>query len=237
LKSDKDGDASQGTREPRNVHSILLSAVVLVSAWFLLKFRVRQRPDVSGEQQDHADFKIADRTDRGARPATISSGSVFSPANRAEEEHATQERREKRERSELRVQWLTFFALVLYTAFTFLLLLQTKKATEKTGETADAAKRAADTATNQLELSERPWIQITNVQTIGNTPAIPALSFQQSIRHQQATFQLVVSVKNIGHSVADLAVRYELFFPLWKTFGTVVPVEEKRFCGGYYHRQ
>jgi hypothetical protein len=101
---------------------------------------------------------------------------------------------------------------------------------------ADAAKVAADTAANQLELSERPWIKIVDVKTLGDNPIIPALSFQRigpfKDISQQATFQLIVSLKNIGHSVADVAVRFELFFPLWDSGGywNVISAEQKRFC-------
>jgi hypothetical protein len=82
----------------------------------------------------------------------------------------------------------------------------------------------------QLESAARPWIKIVDVQTRGNGPVIPALSFQNAIGHQQATFQLKVSIKNIGHSVAEVTVRPDLYFPLWDGFGKSVPDEQKRFC-------
>jgi hypothetical protein len=103
-------------------------------------------------------------------------------------------------------------------------------------KSADAAKGAADSAANQLELSERPWIKIVGVRTLGDNPIIPALSFQRigptNAINQQATFQLVVSLKNVGHSVADVALRFELFLPLWDSGGywNVISAEQKRFC-------
>jgi hypothetical protein len=107
---------------------------------------------------------------------------------------------------------------------------------------AETMKGQQRTMQAQLELQERPWIKVTDVQTRGNDPVVPALSFQNSVGYQQATFQLKVSVKNIGHSVAEIAVRYDLFLPLWENFDTSVTNKEKSFCdsemgsarAGYY---
>jgi hypothetical protein len=93
------------------------------------------------------------------------------------------------------------------------------------------------TARQQLELSERPWIKIIDVKTLGNNPLIPAFSFQ-GFGHgvfpqgtKQATFQLRISMKNIGHSPAFVGADFELFFPAWKdTFEDLIVTEEKRFC-------
>jgi hypothetical protein len=107
---------------------------------------------------------------------------------------------------------------------------------EQARRSADAAKYAAETTAKQLELSERPWIKIIDVKTTGDNPIIPALSFQQIGPYkdvsQQATFQLIISLKNIGHSVADVAASFELFFPVWDSSGysNVVSSEQKRFC-------
>jgi hypothetical protein len=87
------------------------------------------------------------------------------------------------------------------------------KATQRSAE---AAKSAAGTAISGL----RPWIKVTDVQTRGEGPEIPALSFQSSPNWptglSQATFQLQISVKNIGQSPARFVVRFELFLPIWK---------------------
>ncbi len=105
-----------------------------------------------------------------------------------------------------------------------------------TKKSADAAKSTAENTARQLELSERPWIKIVDVKTQGDNQIIPALSFQKVGPYkdvgQQATFQLVLSLKNIGHSVADVAASYELFFPIWDGNGywNVISSEQKRFC-------
>jgi hypothetical protein len=97
---------------------------------------------------------------------------------------------------------------------------------------ARAAKSSADTAIASL----RPWIKITDVQTRGEGPEIPALSFQRGptwpIGEYQATLQLKISVKNIGHSPARLTVDFKLFFPLWENgYSDVIYREKKGFCG------
>jgi hypothetical protein len=53
---------------------------------------------------------------------------------------------------------LTLGAIVVYSVLVYRQYLEMIKTTAKTGEAADAAKRAADTAANQLELPERPWV-------------------------------------------------------------------------------
>src|SRR5437879_7498127 len=87
----------------------------------------------------------------------------------------------------------------------------------------------------QLEMTERPWIKIVDVKTHGNNPVIPALSFQ-NIRpfdgvSQQTTFQLIVSLKNVAHSMAHVDVDFELFFPIWSdTYWNTISTEQKRYC-------
>jgi ElaB/YqjD/DUF883 family membrane-anchored ribosome-binding protein len=87
----------------------------------------------------------------------------------------------------------------------------------------------------QTEISERPWIKITDAQTVGNGDIVPALSFQTSHfggqNYTQATFQIQVSYRNIGHSVASTVVHFALFLPLWKNgYADVIAEEKKRFC-------
>lgn len=97
-----------------------------------------------------------------------------------------------------------------------------------------SAKEAAYAASASL----RPWIKITDVQTRGDKPPIPALSFQTSpswpIKTSQATLQLKISMKNIGHSPTKLTVNVELFLPLWRDgYANVIYQEKKRFCGEF----
>ncbi len=93
------------------------------------------------------------------------------------------------------------------------------------------------TAERQLELSERPWIKIVDLKTLGNDSFIPALSFQ-GFGHgpfpqgnKLVTFQIEVSMKNIGHSRALVSTDFEMFLPPWKdNFEDIILAEEKRFC-------
>ena len=104
------------------------------------------------------------------------------------------------------------------------------KATQRS---ANAAKSAADSAVVSL----RPWIKITDVQTRGEGTVIPALSFQTSPAWSgasQATFQLQISLRNIGHSPARLTVNFELFLPLWENgYSDVIYREKRRFCSKF----
>jgi hypothetical protein len=86
--------------------------------------------------------------------------------------------------------------------------------------------------------SQRPWIKIVDVESRGNSPFIPAFSFQ-GFGHgpfpnatKQATLQLKISLKNIGHSLAFVSADFELFFPAWKqeSFEDIILAEENRFC-------
>ena len=100
-----------------------------------------------------------------------------------------------------------------------------------TQRSANAAKSAADTAIAGL----RPWIKIMDVQTRGEGTVIPALSFQTNpvwpAGTSQTTFQLQISLKNVGHSPARLTVDFELFLPLWKNgYSDVIYQEKRRFC-------
>ena len=88
--------------------------------------------------------------------------------------------------------------------------------------------------------AQRPWIKIIEVDTRGNSPIVPALSFQEGMGagkpFQQATFQLKVSVKNVGHSVAEVSVRPDLFLAPWSegSFFEAVTKEQKSFCDSDY---
>ncbi len=152
------------------------------------------------------------------------------------ENHSPRERHaERNEESRHPMQWIKLaieiamlFIVAAYAAVSAFQLVQMKNA-------ADAAKSAAETAANQLELTERPWIKITDVQTRSNNPIIPALSFQKPPQWpsgtQQATFQLDISYKNVGRSVAKVSVDFKLFLPLWKDgYSNVILATEKSFC-------
>jgi hypothetical protein len=105
--------------------------------------------------------------------------------------------------------------LTIYTAFTGFMFFANKRA-------ADAAKSAADTATKQLELSDRAWIKID---------AKP-ISFGGGILGSLPQLHVEMTYKNVGHSAA-LAVQTfpELYLLNRNEFETVMVAEEERFCG------
>jgi hypothetical protein len=100
-------------------------------------------------------------------------------------------------------------------------------------KSADAAKTASEIA----EVSTRPWIKIVGATAPGNNALIPALSFS-GFGHgvfphavQAVTLQIKISLKNVGHSVADVSVVPELYLPLWQErFADDIRAEQKRFC-------
>ena len=103
-------------------------------------------------------------------------------------------------------------------------------------KSADAAKTAAELA----ELSERPWIKIVDVRTRGNNRIVPALSFQypgppNGPKGTQATFQLQIFLKNIGHSVTTVDVDFDLFLANWDSgkFANEILAEEKKLCDSF----
>ena len=100
------------------------------------------------------------------------------------------------------------------------------------------ARRSADIAARQLELTNRAWIKIEGVKPRGNGPVIPSLSFQDinttglpAIR-QQAFLNFEMRGKNVGFSTAlNVKVIPELFLARWENgYSTKVAAEEKRFC-------
>jgi hypothetical protein len=116
-------------------------------------------------------------------------------------------------RRDRRLKWGSFAASVATALITLGILCVTRKYTNYAKGQLRVMDGQLKTMQNQLELQERPWIKITDVQTRGNGPIIPALSFQRGagMPFQQATFQLKISLKNIGHSVAEIAPRFHLF--------------------------
>jgi hypothetical protein len=138
------------------------------------------------------------------------------------------ESRKPMEWIKLAVEIAMLFVVAAYAAVTSFQLVEMKIAS-------DAAARSADTAQQQLEASERPWIKILNVKTRGESQIVPALSFQRSSSWpkgtQQATFQVDITYKNIGRSVARVTADFELFLPLWKDgYSNVILADEKKFC-------
>ncbi len=93
------------------------------------------------------------------------------------------------------------------------------------------------TAQQQLEAASRPWIKITEAKPWGDGPVIPALNFKQSpigAATIAASLHFLLGMKNVGHSVAEVALRSELYIPAWQDFGQALPEEKKRFCSSPY---
>lgn len=127
--------------------------------------------------------------------------------------------------------WISLGTFLVVLAYAVIARNQWQEMIRATNE----AAKTADAAHQQLEASERPWIKIIDVQTTGDSPIVPALSFQRSPNWppgmQQATFQLDIAYKNIGHSVARVTADFELLLPLWKNgYSDVILADEKKFC-------
>lgn len=107
---------------------------------------------------------------------------------------------------------------------------------------ADAAKSAADTAARSLELSDRPWVKVTDLKPRG-AHTILSLSFQDlTLGHlkgipaglkYQVTFNYEVHLKIIGRSPAlNITVWPELYLAPWgnSPYSSLVTAEENRVC-------
>jgi hypothetical protein len=86
--------------------------------------------------------------------------------------------------------------------------------------------------------AERPWIKLIDVTTRGNNPLVPALSFQHPQTwpkdRQQVTFQIDVSYRNVGRSVARVTVDFWLFLELWKNgYDDAIRKDGKEFCDSH----
>lgn len=86
--------------------------------------------------------------------------------------------------------------------------------------------------------AERPWIKLMDLQTRGNNPIVPALSFQHPSTwpkdKQQVTFQIDVSYRNVGRSVARVTVAFELFLELWKDgYDDAIRKDGEEFCDSH----
>jgi hypothetical protein len=215
---------SQNSDEPPGLLKILgavFSGVLF--GWFFSKLKT---PIHESAESVHPEDG-ADDGSTGTKPPLPVAVTIESyPPPAVTEEDKAEKKRERR------LRWGGFAASVATVLITLGILCVTWKYTNYARGQLRVMDGQLKTMQTQLELQERPWIKITEVQTRGNGPIVPALSFQKGagMPFQQATFQLKISLKNIGHSVAEIAPRFHLFFPLWKDFDTAVTAEEKRFC-------
>ncbi len=175
--------------------------------------------------QEHSQNDSSTTTDKQTdNPAIIPARVQVSFSEESEKERrAYQEQYYALQKSLKRAAWLTFWGVFIYAGITLAVWHATQK--------------AASTAEKQLEMSERPWIKIVNVEPTGNFPAVGGLSFLKAIPNSDginasATLNFKVSFTNIGHSVADVSPRAELFMPPFSNteYWNRVAAEEKRFC-------
>lgn len=223
-------EPSSSVQKPPSLWGLLGALASAVAVWFFSKSHTpSEHSDESHCPQDSTGDATYIRQNPSSGPLRIAIDSVPPPSPPTDEEKTEKEREKKNTRLKNRLEIGAILIAFGLLGINILLWRSTQKA-------ANAAKESADTAQKQLELSERPWIKIVDVKTHGDNPIIPALSFQKIGPYkdvsQQATFQLIISLKNIGHSVADIAVSYELFFPVWDSGGywNVISSEQKRFC-------
>lgn len=139
------------------------------------------------------------------------------------ERRVYQEQHYALQKSLKRAAWLTFWGVFIYAGITLAVWYSTQ--------------RTASTAEKQLEMSERPWIKIVNVEPTGNLPAIGGLGFLKAMPNSDeikvnATINFKLSFTNIGHSVADVTPEAEFFMPPFSSteYWNRVAAEEKRFC-------
>lgn len=91
------------------------------------------------------------------------------------------------------------------------------KQAEISAQAADAAKKSADTAVDQLEIAQRPWID-ASVRVVG------PLTFNAN----GVTMPLRVTLANVGHSPAIASVQHEL--NVLNGTRLMGIVEIRRFC-------
>jgi hypothetical protein len=129
--------------------------------------------------------------------------------------------------------------IALVTAGLLIVNLGQMRATKIAAKAAQHSAEAAKTQAEIAELAERPFIKIVDVKTRGNNPIVPALSFQYpgppNAKGTQATFQLQIFLKNIGHSVTTVDVDFDLFLAHSDSnrFSDEIIGEESKFCDSF----
>jgi hypothetical protein len=91
-----------------------------------------------------------------------------------------------------------------------------------------------------FQIPAQSRIKIVDVKTEGNDDFIPALSFHgfghgpfPNTPNRAVTLQVQISLKNVGHSVAEISVEPRLYLPLWGNgdrFFEKVLAEQKKAC-------
>lgn len=101
------------------------------------------------------------------------------------------------EKANIVLSGLTLVAIIVYTGVTWCLFYQTKKATTKTGEAAEAAKNSADTAKEALTITHRPWLGVD-----GSPQLLEPVTANKGSPNDTIHTHYRLSVKNFGTAIA-----------------------------------
>jgi hypothetical protein len=229
--------SAQNSPEPRGLLYILLFSSGFLSAWFLSKRKtpIQQSPETI-HPQSHTDDSRTQSRPRLPIAVRIES---YPPSTVSEQENTARRRRNFRE-------WRNFVATCLTALFAGGLLVVTSLYAKYTYNMWVEMQQQTRIQRDAYISGQRPWMEITNVSSRGKSD-LGGLSFS-GFGHlpfptagKTANIQLEISTKNIGHSVAELSVDFELFLPLWENQGptghgystgyaNVVAAEKRRFC-------
>lgn len=222
--------SSQNSPEPRNLLYILLFAFGFLSGVFSSKARTPiHKSAQSGNPETEANEQRKDSPDEHGNAMASETNPPPAPPNKKKPYWYA---KEFREWGMLTIEVIGVFGLFYYACTTVKMWHEMQEQTR--------IQRDAYIS------GQRPWMEITNVTSRGNSE-IGGLSFSGfghipfPTARQTANMQLEISTKNIGHSVAELFVDFELFLPLWENQGptahgystgyaNVVAAEKKRFC-------
>ena len=129
---------------------------------------------------------------------------------------------DKTYRLQTRIFWaniLTLLVLAAYAVFTYRILCATNKS-------ANAAKESADTASRQLEMTDRPWLILQGI-VIDNS----GFTFSKDGRAHVSIHPII---KNIGHSVAThVTFDAKMIIPSQSDFANIAVREQKELCKSF----
>jgi hypothetical protein len=126
-------------------------------------------------------------------------------------EYYEAEQRERQSRWKTVKPWLEVLGVAVAFALavlTFRTLKEIRQQTPSIQKSADAAGSAATTAMNQLNYSERPWIS-AKIKIVGSVRFDDPTTIAKA-----TTVHMLVTLKNVGHSVALRANDWEDVIPI-----------------------
>jgi hypothetical protein len=227
----------QNSPESRSFRYIFFFSFGFLSAWFLSK---RKTPGQQSAETIYPQTPTDDGRTQPQRPPPIAVRiESYPPATATAQESTDRRLRNLRD-------WGNLVATCLTALFAGGLLVVTSLYAKYTYEMWVEMQQQTRIQRDAYISGQRPWMKITNVTSRGNSE-LGGLSFS-GFGHfpfptvqKTATMQLEISTKNVGHSVAELFVDFELFLPLWENQGptahgystgyaNVVANEKKRFC-------